>query len=266
MKLSLDGVLEGKTVLLTGANGNLGRKISSLALGLGADLVAVDLFECGEDHFRESMVGYEQSKISVVKCDLSSDEERKNLHRDFSKFSSALDVLVNNAAFVGTSKLPGWNAPFSEQTIDTWRLAFEVNLTACFHLCQLFEPFLSDSASGNIINIGSIYGEYGPDWRLYDGVDMANPAAYAASKGGLHQLTRWLATTLAPDIRVNTLAPGGIEMGQAEEFKKRYSSRVPLQRMATIDDLAGTVVYLMTPMSNYVTGQTISVDGGWGIW
>jgi len=119
---------------------------------------------------------------------------------------------------------------------------------------------------GNIINIGSIYGEYAPDWSLYEGTTMSNPAAYGAAKGGLIQLTKWLATTLAPDVRVNSISPGGIERGQAKKFVDRYKSRTPLKRMACEDDFRGVIAFLASNMSSYVTGQNIRVDGGWGIW
>jgi NAD(P)-dependent dehydrogenase (short-subunit alcohol dehydrogenase family) len=95
---------------------------------------------------------------------------------------------------------------------------------------------------------------------------MANPAAYGASKGGLIQLTRWLSTTLAPQIRVNVIAPGGVARGQPESFVDRYKARTPLQRMATEEDFRGAVAYLASDLSAYVTGQVLSVDGGWGVW
>jgi NAD(P)-dependent dehydrogenase (short-subunit alcohol dehydrogenase family) len=156
--------------------------------------------------------------------------------------------------------------PFEQQSIDTWRRALVVNLTAAFHLCQGLAPLLRASGRGSIINIGSIYGEFGPDWELYEGTTMSNPAAYGASKGGLLQLTRWLATTMSPAVRVNAISPGGIARGQAQEFVKRYEKRTPLRRMATEDDFRGAVAFLATDMSAYVTGQNLSIDGGWGVW
>jgi NAD(P)-dependent dehydrogenase (short-subunit alcohol dehydrogenase family) len=94
---------------------------------------------------------------------------------------------------------------------------------------------------------------------------MSNPAAYGASKGGLLQLTRWLSSTLAPEIRVNAISPGGIYRNQPEPFVSKYEKRVPLGRMANPDDFRGVLAYLCSDMSEYVTGQIISVDGGWGI-
>jgi NAD(P)-dependent dehydrogenase (short-subunit alcohol dehydrogenase family) len=95
---------------------------------------------------------------------------------------------------------------------------------------------------------------------------MGNPAAYGASKGGLAQLTRWLATTLAPDIRVNAMSPGGVLRNQPKAFVKRYADRTPLRRMATEGDFRGAIAFLASDLSQYVTGQVLRVDGGWGEW
>jgi NAD(P)-dependent dehydrogenase (short-subunit alcohol dehydrogenase family) len=95
---------------------------------------------------------------------------------------------------------------------------------------------------------------------------MSNPAAYGASKGGLIQFTRWLATTVAPDIRVNAISPGGIYRQQPGAFVSRYEARTPMGRMATEDDFRGVVAHLASDLSRYVTGQNLAVDGGWGVW
>ena len=95
---------------------------------------------------------------------------------------------------------------------------------------------------------------------------MSNPAAYGASKAGLLQFTRWLSTTLAPEIRVNSISPGGIFRNQPTEFVNRYEARTPIGRMAKEDDFRGAMAYLASDLSGYVTGQNLVVDGGWGIW
>lgn len=95
---------------------------------------------------------------------------------------------------------------------------------------------------------------------------MSNPAAYGASKGGVIQLTRWLATTLAPAVRVNAVSPGGILRGQPESFVRRYEQRTPLGRMGTEDDIVGAVLYLTGGWARYTTGQHLLVDGGWSAW
>jgi NAD(P)-dependent dehydrogenase (short-subunit alcohol dehydrogenase family) len=101
---------------------------------------------------------------------------------------------------------------------------------------------------------------------LYADTTMANPAGYGASKGGLLQLTRYLATVLAPEVRVNAISPGGIWRNQPDIFRERYENRTPLQRMGTEEDLKGVVMFLSSDLSAYVTGQNLVVDGGWTAW
>ena len=125
---------------------------------------------------------------------------------------------------------------------------------------------LEKSQYASVINIGSIYGLYGPDMSIYEGTGLNNPAAYSASKGGLIQLTRWLSTVLAPKVRVNCISPGGILRNQPEKFVKRYVNKTPLKRMGSESDIVGAVIYLASDLSSWVTGQNLIVDGGWGVW
>jgi NAD(P)-dependent dehydrogenase (short-subunit alcohol dehydrogenase family) len=258
--------LRGRRALITGAAGNLGQIIANTLGELGADLILLDRPEASFELMKSELISKWNIDVKFFLCDLEIESDRLKVIEDVNNDKFGLDILVNNAAFVGTSGLQGWVAPFEEQNLDTWRRAIEVNLTAAFHLSQAFTPLLRASSNGSIINITSIYGEYGPDWGLYQGTAMGNPAAYGVSKGGLVQLTRWLATTIAPDIRVNAISPGGVFRNQPEAFQKRYIERTPLRRMATEDDFRGAIAYLASDLSSYVTGQILHVDGGWGVW
>lgn len=258
--------LKGRRALITGATGELGRVMADTLAELGADLVLVDRPEADFKNLTEMLVESWGINVQHYHCDLEQQDQRTKLMECMKSGGEGLNILVNNAAFVGTSELQGWAVPFEAQTVLTWRRALEVNLTAVFELCQGLTPLLKAAKGGSVINIASIYGEYGPDWSLYEGTGMSNPAAYGASKGGLIQLTRWLATTIAPQVRVNAISPGGIARNQPEKFVQRYEVKTPLRRMATEDDFRGAVAYLASDLSSYVTGQNISVDGGWGIW
>jgi len=257
--------LRGRRALITGAAGGLGKIMVQTLAELGADLVLLDRVDTPISALADEAEKTWGVDAAVHYCDLESQTDRDDLIARLNQ-EGQLDILINNAAFVGTSGLQGWGVPFAEQSVETWRRALEVNLTAAFQLCQGLAPLLQISGHGSIINIGSIYGEYGPDWNLYEGTSMSNPAAYGASKGGLLQLTRWLATTVAPKVRVNAISPGGIARGQPQAFVERYEVRTPLRRMATEDDFRGSVAFLASDMSSYITGQNISVDGGWGVW
>lgn len=258
--------LDGRRAMITGAAGGVGRIIADTLAEMGADLILVDRPECDWGELKTDLHNRWKCKVMLMRCDLENEAHREDMIKSIKADGCGLDILINNAAFVGSSALQGWAVPFEEQTLDTWRRAIELNLTAVFHLCKSLAPELRAADDGNIVNIGSIYGEYGPDWRLYNDTEMANPAAYAVSKGGLIQLTRWLATTLAPHVRINSISPGGIFRAQPEIFVERYENRVPMARMAREDDLRGALAYLCSNMSNYVTGQNLHVDGGWGLW
>ena len=136
---------------------------------------------------------------------------------------------------------------------------------AVFVLAQAAAPLLQRSPAASMLLIGSIYGVLAPQWSLYEGTAMCNPAAYNASKGGLIQMGRYLASTLAP-VRVNCISPGGVARGQAESFQARYVERTPLKRMAREEDFKGAVAYLAGDAAGYVTGQNLLVDGGWSAW
>lgn len=258
--------LNGRRAMVTGATGGLGKVMADALAELGADLVLVDRPGSEFESLCASLTERWDVKVQHRVCDLESQAQRSELMGWLKSSGENLSILINNAAFVGTSEVRGWVVPFEEQTLETWRRAMELNLTAIFDLCQGLTPMLKASEGASIINIASIYGMYGPDWGLYDGTSMGNPAAYAASKGGLIQLTRWLATTIAPSVRVNSVSPGGVFANQPEAFVQRYEARTPLGRLATYDDFRGVVTYLASDMSKYVTGQNLAVDGGWGVW
>ena len=258
--------LKGRRALITGATGGLGKVMADTLAELGADLILVDRLGSDFQSLAETLNQRWGINVQNHHCDLEQQEQRVELMDWLKGSGQCLNILVNNAAFVGTTDLQGWAVPFEEQTLDSWRRAMEVNLTAVFDLCQGLAPLLKAGEGSSIINIGSIYGVYGPDWSLYEDTSMSNPAAYAASKGGLIQFSRWLATTLAPHVRVNVISPGGVFRNQPEVFVERYEIRTPLRRMATEDDFRGVVAYLASDLSKYMTGQNLAVDGGWGVW
>ena len=258
--------LSGRRVMITGATGGIGQKMAETVAEMGGNLVLVDRPGSDYSTVTQSVDDLGKVEIDLIDCDLENSESREQLIESLLSNKKGLDVLINNAAFVGTSGLEGWVTGFEEQSIETWRRAVEVNLTAAFDLSKGLYPKLKQSGHGAIVNVASIYGISGPDYSLYEDTAMGNPAAYAASKGGLLQLTRWLATTLAPEVRVNAISPGGVFRNQPEVFVERYQNRTPLKRMAVEDDFKGVTAYLISDLSSYVTGQNIVIDGGWTSW
>mgnify|MGYP001228613475 FL=1 len=255
--------LKGRRALITGATGGIGQEIALTIAELGGDLLLVDRPSSDYGLIMQKIFDNWDVNIECIDCDLENEDSRNYLIDKAIKSNKNLDILINNAAFVGESNLEGWVEDFDKQSLETWNRALGVNLTAPFHLSQAFTPLLRKNNNGSIINIASIYGMNAPDYSLYKGTDMGNPAGYSSSKGGLIQLTNWLATTVSPEIRVNSISPGGVWRNQPNKFVERYESRTPLGRMATEEDFKGVVAYLASDLSAYVTGQNIVVDGGW---
>jgi NAD(P)-dependent dehydrogenase (short-subunit alcohol dehydrogenase family) len=258
--------LQGRVAIVTGGAGHIGIAIADALAELGAGIALVDIDGKRNSAAADAIAKKWPVKTVAFDCDLEQGNAVRELPRRVRERFSSIDVIVNCAALVGTSGLEGWAVPFQEQSDATWRRALEVNLTAPFLLVQAAADELRASGHGSVVNISSIYGLTGPDWRLYEGTAMGNPAAYAASKGGLLQMTRWLATTLAPHVRVNAVAPGGVFRDSREPFLSRYVARTPLARMAREEDMKGAVAYLASDLSAYVTGQCLAVDGGWTAW
>ena len=258
--------LSSRVALVTGGAGHIGSVIGETLAELGCAIAVLDLDRESTEGVAQRIQRTFKVKSVALPIDLSDEKAVRAIVNEVVNQFGRLDILVNCAALVGTSELKGWVAPFSEQSTDAWRAAIEINLTAPFVLTQACAKPLAESGHGSVINISSIYGLAGPDMSLYENTGLGNPAAYAASKGGLLQLTRWLATVLAPQVRVNAITPGGISRNQPDSFTTRYVARTPLKRMATEEDLRGAVAYLASDLSSYVTGHNLVVDGGWTIW
>ena len=258
--------LKGRVAVVTGGAGHIGGAFCEALAELGASVVIVDVDDkaCAKTAARLRKA-YHVPVLPLV-ADLADERAVRAIPVHVIRRFGRLDVLVNNAALVGTSALKGWAVPLPAQRSDTFRRALEVNLTAAFLLTQASAPALRKSGHGSVINVGSIYGLVGPNLDLYAGTKMGNPAAYAASKGGLLALTRWFATVLGPKVRVNAITPGGVLRGQAARFLRTYTARTPLKRMATEEDLKGAVAYLAGDASAYVTGHNLVVDGGFTAW
>ncbi len=179
-----------------------------------------------------------------------------------------IDVLINAARAKGE----GYFQPTADYPLATWDRVMAANLTGAFLCVKHVLPHFTAERRGNIINVASHYGVIGPDPRIYagsmyEGQPINTPAVYAASKGGLVNFTRYLATTLADrGIRANCISPGGVFSGENETFVGQYSARVPLGRMGRREELRGALLFLASDASSYVTGQNLIVDGGWTAW
>lgn len=264
--------LSGRVAVVTGGAGILGRKFCAGLAELGATVGVVDLDEDAAkkaatligDDFGGAVIG--------LGCDVTKPESVSEMvDRVVSEFGH-IDILHNNAAGKSTD-LDAFFAPFEEYELAQWREISAVNIDGMFLVAQAVgRQMVKQGRGGSIIQTSSIYGVLAPDHGIYEGSEylgkkINTPAVYSATKAAVVGLTRHLATYWAGDnIRVNAISPGGVESGQNEEFKKRYSARIPLGRMAQADEMVGALVYLASDASSYVTGQNVVIDGGLSAW
>lgn len=264
--------LNGKSAVITGAAGVLGKRFSEGLAEFGANVAVVDINESAAVEFAEELGKKYGVKTIGLGCDVSSPEGVKKMVESAVKAFGEINILHNNAASK-SADLDAFFAPYEEYSLEEWRKIMSVNIDGMFLVAQAAGSVMAkQQKGGSIIQTSSIYGVMAPDQRIYEGSFYMNrpintPAVYAVSKAAVIGLTSYLASYWADKgIRVNTLTPGGVESGQNEEFKKRYSNRVPLGRMAGRDEMVGALIYLASDASSYVTGQNIMVDGGLSVW
>jgi NAD(P)-dependent dehydrogenase (short-subunit alcohol dehydrogenase family) len=259
------GSLKGRVAVITGGAGKIGE---AFAEALGESGATICIFDVAGEAANERAIQINQRyavPASAFAANVSREDSVQAAVSSAVEQFDGIHILINNAAYPKLD-LPNDGLEVETQSLSHWKANLDVMLTGAFLMTRACAPYLRRGGHGSVINVASIYGLLGPDMRLYDGTEMGNPAHYAAAKGGIVQLTRYWATTLAPEVRVNCIAPGGVWRQQPESFHERYKSRTPLGRMATEEDLKGAVAYLSSDLSAYVTGQVLAVDGGWTAW
>lgn len=260
--------LDGRVCIVTGGAGILGEPMCRALLQQGASVAIVDREIAALDAVAARLQDGAGGRLLTVRADITDRDELVRAQAEIRAALGDADVLVNNAA----AKSPNFFEPFETFPLSDWNQVLGVNLTGSMLCCQVFGAPMAERRRGSIVNTLSIYGIVAPDQRIYegayyDGRAINTPAVYSASKAGLWGLTKYLATYWgAAGVRVNAITPGGVFSGQNDKFVQRYSSRVPLGRMAERDEMASAVVYLASDASSYVTGHNLVVDGGLTAW
>jgi NAD(P)-dependent dehydrogenase (short-subunit alcohol dehydrogenase family) len=256
--------LKGRTAIITGGAGYLGTAMSETLAELGANVVLAsrDQAKCAQRC--EEIVRASGGAIRglALELDVLQPDSIARFAEAVRAQFPAIDILINNA-------WSGNKNTWESISDKDWEYDIQMSLNSVFRMTKAFFPDLKKSR-GVVLNIASMYGHIGPDYRIYDGERFANPPSYGAAKAGVLQFTRYLASFLSPHgIRVNALSPGAFPHPPTQkfgDFMERLSAKNPLNRIGQPDDLKGAVALLCTDAGCYMTGQNICVDGGWTIW
>lgn len=243
--------LDGKIALVTGGGQGLGQATASLLHEAGATVVINYLDDdagTGRTRAVQTVTPFGNRGLAVA-ADVRSRADLQALMQQIKERFGALDLLINNAAILRDRTLKNLSD-------EDWDAVVETNLSAVFRVCQSALPIMRDG--GRIVNLASISAVIG----------FFGQANYAAAKAGIIGLTKVLSKELAGrGINVNAVAPGVVltEMGQSipESARSRMLEQIPLQRFGTPAEIASTILFLCSPLSSYITGQTLHVNGGW---
>jgi len=238
-------MLQDKWALITGASRGIGRATAKEFALQGAHLLLV-----GRD-FEALKTLQEEIKIpsNIFICDVSNEQEIKELFLKIRKITKVLDIVVNNAGIL-------YSAPLLMSKREDIEKVFATNFYSVVHISQYASRMMLTKKQGSIINISSVMGINGASAH----------SIYSASKASLIALTKSLARELSPHIRVNAIAPGVVDTslinGMSEEKKKVLKERTPLQRFAKESEVAKSILFFATDMSSFITGEVLRVDGG----
>jgi NAD(P)-dependent dehydrogenase (short-subunit alcohol dehydrogenase family) len=261
--------IKNKTIVLTGSAGRLGEHFAHVLSSSGANVVLIDIQTKKNQKLENDLKKLYNTNPIAINADISDEVDVKNFVQIILKKYKKIDALVNNAHFISRDH-PGRDASFENYPIELWDDMISKNLRSLFLCSKEIGRVMLKQKNGVIVNISSIYGMKGADQRIYGKSRLNSPSPYAVSKGGLVNLTRYLAAYWhRKNIRVNTLTLGGVydkKLHQDKSFIKKYSDKTMLGRMAKKSDYDGALLFLVSNASSYVTGSNIIVDGGWSAW
>ncbi|EIJ34217.1 oxidoreductase [Thiothrix nivea] len=255
-------MLNNQIVVVTGGAGLIGKAFVEAIAQNGGVAIIADISIERSHQAKASLPESLQYNIDVIELDITNKEsitqQIQALHQKYGR----IDALVNNAY----PRNKNYGRHFFDVEYEDFNENVGLHLGGYFNVSKHFAKFFVEQGHGNIINISSIYGLVAPRFHIYEGTKMTVPVEYAVIKSGLNHLTQYMTVYLKDkNVRVNTLALGGILDGQPESFLKNYRDECLNKGMLNPKDIVGSLVYLLSEQSKYVNGQNIVVDDGFSL-
>ena len=260
--------LKNKTIVLTGSAGRLGNRFAHVLSKAEANVILLDINESENKKLEKDLISLYKTNPTAYTIDINKPNKMKQLTKKIVSKYSKIDILINNAHSVPREN-PKISESFEKFPDDIWEIMVSDTLRGLFFCTKEIGNIMSKQNEGVIINISSIYGMVGPDQQIYGKSKLNSPISYSVTKGGVVNMTRFLASYWrGKNIRVNTLTLGGVydKKLQTPTFVKNYSKRTMLGRMASKNDFDGALLFLASDASSYMTGANLVVDGGWTAW
>jgi len=259
--------LSDKVAVVTGGARNLGLDMATALAEAGSDIAITSRSLENTHESAKEIAADTGRKVAGFACDVRFEDQVESMVNSVLAAFGRIDILVNNAGNVVSTPA---NKPLEQRPLKEWDFTVDTNMKGVF-LCSkhVVAKAMKPAMQGVIINIGSVAGMAGKDHRVYAGTDMGGATIdYAASKGGVINMTREMACCLAQyNIRVNCISPGGFWRGHGDTFTRQYSYLVPMGRMGQDGkEMKGVAVFLASEASSYVTGINLPVDGGMMAW
>lgn len=256
-------MLENKIIFVAGACGRIGKVLCKKILTCKGTVILADINREGLKQLKKSLEEEFGKELLSLKLDITSEKSlNRALEKSKEKYNK-IDGFVNSSYPCGKD----WGkTAYYELKYEQICQSLNLHLAGFILAAQEFVKFFKKQGYGNIINLSSIMGVYAPKFENYKSTNMQSPLEYSVIKAGINHLGVWLAKELFnQNIRVNTLASGGILDKQNENFLKAYRNCCASKGMLDAEDICGTLVFLLSDASKFITGQTLIVADGWGL-
>ena len=252
-------MLEGQVILITGAAGRIGSSLARSVVNAGAKVVLIDV---NRGRLNDLEVEIGSSNCFSIHADTSSPDEIDRCIASAVESFGRVDAAIHSAY----PRSAGWGTPFEEIKKEHLDEDLSRHLGGAILFSQRMLEFFKNQGHGNLIHVSSIMGVVTPKFENYAGTKMTSPIEYTAIKAALIAMTKYLAKYYKGNkIRVNCISPGGILDQQPESFLEKYRDCCNDKGMLDAEDLIGTVLYLLSEQSRYLTGQNIIIDDGWSL-
>ncbi len=256
--------LSGKNVVVTGSAGLIGAEVCRQLAREGANLLLIDTSPKNGDLRRELAERHPGGRFVETNASVAEEETARAAAGVVGEmFDGTLHGLVNAVQY----KSQAFFHDIQDTTLGELQDIFAANVFSVFWMIKHLAPSLRKADGASVVNFSSTYAIVSPNPDLYTGTNLGCPPTYVATKGAVHSLTKYLACYLAKDkIRVNSVSPHGVHNNHQERFVSNFSKLTPLQRMSRKEEVAPTILMLLSDQGSYINGANIKIDGGWTAW